>query len=205
MWVVKLGGSLADSGVLSSWLESLAAARVAIVPGGGVFADAVRKMQRRWQFGDGSAHAMAILAMAQYGLMLQGLEPRLRPCRRPVQIPRLLACGHSVVWLPDPQTVSVPESWAVTSDTLALWLAQRIGAAHVVLVKSAAVPGGPTAAAALRSADLVDAAFPEFLAAGRATCWLCHRDQHSCFVDGLRNPERVFTRVVRDQPLTRGR
>lgn len=205
MWVVKLGGSLAHSENLLPWLRVLADASVIVVPGGGPFADSVRETQRRWHFGDATAHAMAILAMAQYGLMLQGLEPRLRPCRRPAQIPRLLACGRSVVWLPDPRTVPVPESWAVTSDSLALWLAQRIGAAHVVLVKSAEIPGGCVAAAALQSADLVDAAFEQFLAAGDATCWLCHRDQHPYFLDGLTNPERVFTRVVRDEPSAGGR
>jgi aspartokinase-like uncharacterized kinase len=201
MWVVKLGGSLAaDSETLPCWLESLAATRVAIVPGGGVFADAVRETQRRWHFQDATAHAMAILAMAQYGLMLHGLEPRLRTCRRPTQIPSLLACGRSVVWLPDPQTISVPESWAVTSDSLALWLAQRIGATHVVLVKSAEIPSTCVTTAALQSVDLVDAAFPRFLAAGNATCWLCHRDQHLDFLHGLTNPDRIFTRIVRDEP-----
>jgi aspartokinase-like uncharacterized kinase len=205
MWVAKLGGSLAHSETLLPWLRVLAGATVIVVPGGGPFADSVRQTQRRWHFGDAAAHAMALLAMAQYGLMLQGLEPRLRTCPRPTQIPRLLASGRSVVWLPDPQTVPVPESWAVTSDSLALWLAQRIGATHVVLVKSAAVPGGPIAAAALRSADLIDEAFPEFLAAGDATCWLCHRDRYPDFLDGLTNPERVFSRIVRDEPSAEGR
>ncbi len=185
MWVVKLGGSLADSEALPSWIESLAAARVAIVPGGGVFADAVRETQRRWHFGDATAHAMAILAMAQYGLMLQGLEPRLRTCRRPAQIPRLLACGRSVVWLPDPQTVSVPESWAVTSDSLALWLARRLGVARLFVIKSIERAYTCRSAEQLVRDGVLDEAFPELLKGGGLQAMLLGRGDQASFAASL--------------------
>ena len=48
-----------------------------IVPGGGPFADAVRALQPALGMGELVAHRMAILAMQQFGLALQALEPRL--------------------------------------------------------------------------------------------------------------------------------
>jgi aspartokinase-like uncharacterized kinase len=57
----------------------------------------------------------------------------------------------------------VPASWAVTSDSLALWLAQTIGAPQVLLIKSRQAPQGATVP--LLVADgLLDQGFPEFLA-----------------------------------------
>ena len=80
MWVVKLGGSLHDAPALRHWLERLAILpgppRV-VVPGGGPFADAVRALQPVLGVGELAAHRMAILAMQQFGLALQALEPRL--------------------------------------------------------------------------------------------------------------------------------
>ena len=70
MWVVKLGGALERDGDLRAVLDTLAGAgagRLVIVPGGGTFADLVRERQRNWRFDNGTAHAMAVLAMAQYG------------------------------------------------------------------------------------------------------------------------------------------
>lgn len=82
MIVLKLGGSLASSGGLAACLGALAALRgeIVVVPGGGVFADAVRAAQPRFGFSDRAAHHMAILAMEQYALMLADRLPRLKPC-----------------------------------------------------------------------------------------------------------------------------
>ena len=80
MWVVKLGGSLFDAPALRQRLAELATlpgpARI-VVPGGGPFADAVRALQPALAVGDLVAHRMAILAMQQFGLALQAIEPRL--------------------------------------------------------------------------------------------------------------------------------
>jgi len=82
MLVVKLGGSFAASRKLVQWIEVLAdhgGGRTVIVPGGGQFADIVRTAQKQWCFADDIAHQMAIYAMVQYGLMLSGLSPILKP------------------------------------------------------------------------------------------------------------------------------
>ncbi|NIR60629.1 MAG: hypothetical protein GWO02_14520, partial [Gammaproteobacteria bacterium] len=89
MWVVKVGGSLARCASLGRWIDVLAtegAGRVVLVPGGGVFADAVREAQARWGFNDVTAHRMAVLAMEQTGLMLAGLRGDLVPAATPLEL-----------------------------------------------------------------------------------------------------------------------
>jgi aspartokinase-like uncharacterized kinase len=62
----------------------------------------------------------------------------------------------------------IAESWAVTSDSLALWLATRLQADRLVLVKSVDAPAISTPET-LAEAGIVDAAFPSFAALYRGT------------------------------------
>lgn len=145
MWVVKLGGSLALEPQLAAWLQMLAAhgaGRVTVVPGGGAFADAVRLAQAHWCFDDLAAHNMAVLGMAQMALMLQALEPRLAPATGDINIRRVLHEGRTALWMPLAlmrEQADEFTNWEVTSDSLALWLARRLHAERLVLVKACAI------------------------------------------------------------------
>ena len=179
MWVVKLGGSLHDDApTLRRWLRSLAEAPDppwVVVPGGGPFADAVRGLQPAMGFGDLAAHRMAILAMQQFGLALQALEPRLALAETEAE----LHTGPASVWLPwrlAGRDATVAASWDVTSDSLACWLATRLKAAALFLVKSGQVPKGEATAAALAEAGLVDAAFPALARRFGGNIRVLHRD-----------------------------
>ncbi|MFE1600337.1 uridylate kinase [Methylobacterium sp. ID0610] len=156
--VVKLGGSLTTDAVrLRAVLRGLADGAegpAVIVPGGGRLADAVRAMQDSLAFDDALAHRLALDAMSGMARIFRGLEPRLAVSTDPAAA---IARGGVPVW--DPERLKaghpeIPESWDVTSDSLALWLAAELGAARCVLVKAAEV--------ADPAADLVDAAFPRF-------------------------------------------
>jgi 5-(aminomethyl)-3-furanmethanol phosphate kinase len=168
--IVKLGGSLAAAGTLRIWLDTVVAqgsGRCVIVPGGGDFAEGVRAAQQRLGFSDRTAHRMALLAMQQYALLLVELAPALRPCEDATQIKRALAAGGIALWLPSRMVEADPaiaESWTVTSDSLAAWLAHAIGAARLVLVKSAPAPGPPLSPERLAALGLVDRAFPAYAA-----------------------------------------
>jgi hypothetical protein len=178
MWVVKLGGSLHDATALRAWLRLIAdaqgPARV-IVPGGGPFADAVRELQPRLGFDALQAHRMAILAMQQYGLQLAALEPALDLAETEAE----LRAGGSTVWLPwrlAGREASIPASWDVTSDSLACWLAARLGAEGLLLVKSGPVPAGPQAVDTLVTAGLLDVAFPAMAKSFAGPILVLHRD-----------------------------
>ena len=168
--IVKLGGSLAAAGTLPTWLDVILAqggGRAIIVPGGGEFADSVRVAQSHLRFSDRTAHRMALLAMEQYALLLHELAPALRPCADEAQIAAALAAGRIALWLPSQMAEADPaiaESWDVTSDSLAAWLAWRVGATRLALVKSAPAPEPPLSPERLATLGLVDAAFPAYAA-----------------------------------------
>ena len=182
MWVVKLGGSLANyPDELRRWLKELAEAgrgRVVIVPGGSFFADWVRETQKKWGFDDAAAHAMGLRAMEQYGLMLCGLQKSFVPARTEAEIRKALQENQVPVWLPV-QTLAaedLPPSWDVTSDSLAAWLARRLAAERLVLVKSCALPEGEMDMAELSRKGIVDAAFPGFVDAAAFDVCLVNRE-----------------------------
>jgi len=206
-WVIKLGGSLHASEHLPRWLHALADSGAVLVPGGGPFADAVRTAQTHWGFSDHAAHAMAILAMRQYGLMLGDLSPGFAVSSDIAGLAAALAVGRSALWLPDPAAIpeaEVPASWAITSDSLAAWLARKLGVEHLLLVKSAGIPTGEFGVQAAAARGWIDAAFPAFLAGGGLGAWLARPDQHTRLGLGLREPRTVFTPIVPDiGPVTR--
>jgi len=167
MWIVKLGGSLTRDRSLLDWLRMLAefgGGRVAVVAGGGGFADAVRKAQRAWQFDDLAAHNMAILAMAQTALMLHAMEPRLVPATDDAEIRHALHVGSPALWMPYTVLRDAPDlltGWDVTSDSLSLWLARRLNAERLVVVKSCTV-NPQHSLPALCSAGVLDARFAQW-------------------------------------------
>jgi 5-(aminomethyl)-3-furanmethanol phosphate kinase len=160
--VVKLGGSHALSPLLHGWLGAIARARgqVVVVPGGGPFADAVRVAQPAMGFDDDTAHDMALMAMAQYGRALTSVADGFVYADTMRSVGEAVARREIPVWSPWPMLRAhpdIPRSWDVTSDSLAVWLATALHARRVVLIKHRA----PAVAA---DDDLVDAAFPQFIA-----------------------------------------
>lgn len=186
MKVIKLGGSLFASPVLLSWLEALTqAARrepIIIVPGGGPFADQVRLAQQRHDIGDGAAHCMAILAMAQFGLLLHDLAPRSRPLHYPCPS---AGGAHDVglhIWLPDAALFNqpgLPQSWAITADSLALWLAQQLEADALFLIKRR-IPQQHTLSQLCRD-GVIDQGFNTLLSASPLPVYLLHDSGHGQF------------------------
>ena len=163
--VVKVGGSLlANRDRLRETLSSLARGdegACVVVPGGGPFADAVRADQAAQGFDDAHAHRLAIDAMTRMAALFVELEPRLVLARA---VADCVGCGATPVWDPVALKAGQPaisESWAVTSDSLALWLATELRASRCVLIKSVDRPTG-TSLADLSRLGIVDAAFPDF-------------------------------------------
>ncbi|MFK8252168.1 amino acid kinase family protein [Ancylobacter terrae] len=168
--VLKLGGSLLGAPRLRELLARLAqiGAPIVVVGGGGPLADAVRALQPRLALSERAAHRMAILAMEQTAEALADLESGLIPCTDADAIDGAHYAGCAALWLPaamalDADAAELPESWDVTSDSLAAWLALRLGA-RLTLVKAAAVttPDGPPETWVAQG--LVDAHFPHLAA-----------------------------------------
>lgn len=202
LWVVKIGGSLAGSDELAVWIELLGRyrkPRVVIVPGGGAFADQVRTAQRQYEFDDGVAHRMALLAMDQMGLMLSGLTPWLHPATSRRTIAAIHRRGGVPVWLPTRMVAGrkdIPESWDVTSDSLAAWLATAIAANRLVLVKAVEPPPGRASVAELRRLGLLDEAFARFIAGRSFDSWCIGATKHQEMARALQSGNGPGTRIV---------
>ena len=170
MWVVKLGGSLAHSEELPRWLDVIATAgagKVVLVPGGGPWADEVRQAQKREGFDDRIAHRRALRAMEQYGKVLAGMRANLVPAASIAEIHNTLRNGQVPVWMPHEMVVAdvaISESWDVTSDSLAAWLAKRLDASGLLLVKSFSIDGLQPGVEDLMRLGWVDPAFAKFTA-----------------------------------------
>jgi dihydroneopterin aldolase len=165
--IVKLGGSLASGPHIKDWLAAIAAeaGSIAIVPGGGPFADAVRTAQAPMGYDDRAAHAMALAAMAQFGCALQSLNPALRLAASRSAIFRALKERKVPVWSPEQmaRAAALPENWELTSDSLAAWLAGALGAGRLVLVKHGRFETATIDARHLVARGVVDPLFPRYL------------------------------------------
>ncbi|MFA5415552.1 MAG: uridylate kinase [Methanoregula sp.] len=122
--VVKVGGSLLSQVHRIVPVLGASPRPLLLVPGGGLFADAVRQAGAQ----DDAAHWMAIAAMEQYGWLLasQGVETTDQlalPKTTTVLLP------YRVLRVRDP----LPHTWQITSDTIAAWVAHTLGSELLVL------------------------------------------------------------------------
>ena len=140
--VIKVGGSLSQNPqslrALCVKLSELAKKHaLVVVPGGGKFADCVRDFDKRFSLSSSAAHRMAILGMDQYGLLVSDLMPDCRVVDKLGDAKRLSGTGRLVVFLPSRflfESDELENSWDVTSDSIAAYIAGRLQAGRVLLV-----------------------------------------------------------------------
>ena len=162
--VVKIGGGLlrADGALeaVASGVASLARRwRVIVVPGGGPFAEAVRRVDETVGLSDDAAHWMAILGMDQYAHLLAERLERAVLVEEPGGIAGAFGGGRVAVLAPSRWMRSadvLPHTWDATSDSVAAFVAGALGARYLVLVKPA--DGDPT--------ELVDGCFEQVVPLG---------------------------------------
>jgi aspartokinase-like uncharacterized kinase len=138
-----------------------------LVPGGGLFADAVRQTQTLLAFDDVLAHRLALDAMGHVSEILAARQAAFTLVADETAIAEAHTQGRVPVWHPAGLRAGhpdIPEGWAITSDSLAAWLATRLGADRLVLCKSVDVPTPADGLGwqALAAAGIVDEAFPGF-------------------------------------------
>jgi 5-(aminomethyl)-3-furanmethanol phosphate kinase len=218
--VVKVGGGLARDGgdhALRELCLALAAAAerhpLLVVPGGADFADGVRAYDDRFGLRPETAHRMAILAMDQFGWALADLIPRATRCialgpPRPGVVSVLLPAA--LLAERDP----LPASWAVTSDSIAAWVAGAFGASRLVLLKPVAglyrswpPTGGPIPRlsvdelAALRPAG-VDEYLPSALREAGVEAWVIDGGKPARLAELLETGSTTGTVVAAERTST---
>ena len=195
MWIIKIGGSLLGSLELLRWLEVLvkfSKGHVIIVPGGGLFADAVREAQKLTNASDAVAHQLALLAMDQFGLLLAGMNDGLVTASSELEIAERGWQHRAMVWLPSQMILvdqSIPQNWQVTSDSLSAWLANKLGAEQLILVKSKSLISYQKENVChpqlLADDDLIDSQLMHYIAGKKYQTWLLHKADYSVFDEGL--------------------
>ncbi|MCX7190459.1 MAG: uridylate kinase [Methylotenera sp.] len=195
MWIIKIGGSLLGSPELLRWLEVLvkfSKGHVIIVPGGGLFADAVREAQKLTNASDAVAHQLALLAMDQFGLLLAGMNDGLVTASSELEIAERGWQHRAMVWLPSQMILadqSIPQNWQVTSDSLSAWLANKLGAEQLILVKSKSLISYQKESVCypqlLADDELIDSQLMRYIAGKKYQTWLLNKADYSVFDEGL--------------------
>jgi aspartokinase-like uncharacterized kinase len=191
MWVVKVGGSLLGSPALQKWVDVLARCtdqRLIIVPGGGIFADAARQAQAKTNISDDCAHELAVLAMDQFGLMIADMNPSLATASSECEIDERTWQHRSIIWLPSKMVLAddtIEKSWDVTSDSLAAWIAHKMEAKHLILIKSEQPAAKRLPIHEVVQAGLVDAAFSQYGNQPTFSSWLLNKSDYAHFEAGI--------------------
>jgi aspartokinase-like uncharacterized kinase len=139
--ILKVGGSLAENPrflvKLCRKLSDMSKEyRITVVPGGGEFVDTVRKLDKTYGLSDVIAHKMAIVGMDQYGLFLSDITPNsfvsysLEEIGISVKNKVPIFLPSKLMFCEDP----LKNSWDVTSDTIASYIAGRLHAKKLILV-----------------------------------------------------------------------
>lgn len=174
----KLGGSLLQHVELPSRLRALFVAypstRLTVLTGGGEAADLVRDWAERFGLDDVISHELAIAAMDFNTELLRKLfsDWSVATCREEWDHafntstnPTLLS---PTAFLEAEETFAgkeLPRSWDVTSDSLAAWLAGRLGCDELWLLKSCPAPSADD------PGDAVDPLFRSTLPPGITVRW----------------------------------
>jgi 5-(aminomethyl)-3-furanmethanol phosphate kinase len=140
--VIKVGGSLSLNPkklkILCRTLSDISQKqKLIIVPGGGKFADTVRAFDKRFDLSLQSSHQMAILAMDQYGYLLANLVGNSCLVDKLENVKKALDSGKLPIFLSSSYFVSadpLPNSWEITSDSIAVYFAGQVGACRIVLI-----------------------------------------------------------------------
>jgi len=176
--IVKLGGSLFDLPALFPTLVELLAQDFVenrIVPGGGGFANEFRRLDPIHQWTPRTSHQLGLEAMGLAARMIAASHPAFQlvhslhelvsPGRLPVlDVSRLeeLAQGEQEEF---------PASWDVTSDSIAAWVAHRLAAEQLLLLKSCSLPSPLPTAVEAADAGWVDPCFPQLAAHIKEIRW----------------------------------
>lgn len=141
-WAIKIGGSLYDSPYLVEWLnviDQYSSTKIVIIPGGGPFANQVRRADEKYHLSPIHSHNMAVMAMQQYGTILASLCPNMKPANALNKIHEVWENSKVAIWEPYrmvSEECELDKTWDVTSDSLSVWLSSKLNLKKLLLIKS---------------------------------------------------------------------
>ncbi len=142
--VFKIGGKILDDfenlkstiSQLSLLYDEKLINKIIIVPGGGSFANFIRKIYSELKFTEEIAHWMGIISMNYNGLELSKKFPNLKVIE---SYDRLKDLNNTFsIFLPYEylkENDTLPHNWDVTSDSISLFIAKELGLNECFLIK----------------------------------------------------------------------
>ncbi|MHA1212950.1 MAG: amino acid kinase family protein, partial [Candidatus Heimdallarchaeota archaeon] len=146
--LIKVGGSITERGsrsqikelgqIITEQYEKWG--NFIIIPGGGIFAEVIRDIQKQYSITDEVAHWMAILAIDQHGLLLSNYIPKseiidLNKLRMLDKNSRQMKVPILEVYEFAKDYSKLEHSWNTTSDALACEIALFLGVKKIIFVK----------------------------------------------------------------------
>lgn len=174
--VARIGDGLAATPHLKVWLDAMAAWPGALVlaPGVGPFGAAAKGAAQAMGLNAVAAQRIALMAMDQYAVALATVRPSPVIVETEEALRGAIAAQRTAVWAPSRMAsvaTDIPATSEISCDSLAAWLAGKLGAAHLLLVEDAD-PATPVSTAWLAKRALVDARFPDFAALAGCPIWI---------------------------------
>ncbi len=186
-WAIKIGGSLYDSQYLTKWLSTIdehSNKNIVIIPGGGPFADQVRQADETHHLEQIHAHNMAVMGMQQYGTLLASLCPNMILANTTDKIHMAWKNSKTAIWEPYEmlsEECELDRSWDVTSDSLSVWLAKKLGLKNLLLVKSSNDVLNEKNITILSNKNCIDPYFSEFVNQSNINAYVLHKSELSEF------------------------
>ena len=141
----KIGGKILENSnsikstfsQLTQLYEEQILQKIIVIPGGGSFANFVRSLDEALQIGDDLAHWSAIYSMNYNGMMLSRKYPNLETIEdlKTFQDAKQMFC----IFLPYRflrEDDTLPHNWDVTSDSIALYVANKLKLSRCFLIKN---------------------------------------------------------------------
>ena len=142
--IFKIGGSILEDfenvnstiSQLTYLYEKDVIQKIIIIPGGGSFANFIRKIYDDLQFTDELAHWMSIISMNYNGIELGKKFPKLEVVEDYEKLKETSKIFS--IFLPYQfikENDNLPHNWQVTSDSIALFMAKKLGLKECFLIK----------------------------------------------------------------------
>ncbi|MCW3128890.1 MAG: hypothetical protein N2V75_02130 [Methanophagales archaeon] len=214
--IIKLGGSLIEKGrdivqFLKDYVEEKdkdrdKAPTLILIPGGGPFVEVVRNLSADISISEESAHWMAVLAMHQYGLFLANGEIGIPLVESTNEIdeaePIRILLPYEIIKADD----CLPHTWNVTSDTIAAFVANKIG--EKTFIKITDVDGiidekghlinkiYAKELAELEEKGCVDAELPRYLMRNKMSCTIVNGNYPNRIIAAIEGKETLCTKIL---------
>jgi 5-(aminomethyl)-3-furanmethanol phosphate kinase len=193
--VLKIGGSLIS--VSKALISFLVDARVnaLVVPGGGPFAETVRRYKAHLD--DTAAHWMAVLAMNQYGFYLAAPEVAVIEDISTLKEGISILLPFKMLYKHDP----LPHSWNATSDSIAGWVAHQLNANLVIATDVDGIVLSNKLVSRIEAPKLseetcVDAFLPNLLDLHNLDCTIVNGRHFQRVRDAIQGHDTIGTKII---------